>query len=404
MHRAGALRSGGGALAQRFCNAFRGRRGMTTTAPPEAIKEILLVSAPDRLRDVLTASALQSPRSVVNQARHLHDARQMTKQITNELVKIARGDDEALASSAKDLLVRRLLPVVNSAISKLEIASESDREDARQAAMVRVLTCIERFDPAAGMSLPTYAYGSAQKAAINWLQRERGDLAGSSESGRERVPARSLDALARRIADDADSLDLADVLADDRSDDPADLAARSCQSDAIDREVDRLPTLEREVMILRFGLDGGGERTRAAVAEILNLSVPQIDTISAHAREMLLSDAALERMGEATRIHLKPPRSIDELASAVFKDHHAQPSPRPIPMSISTQQVVEEERKRHAEHVAALEVAHPEGLSIHLEQICADRAATLREERTARLQAGAAAHQSAAMAMMMGAS
>ena len=69
------------------------------------------------------------------------------------------------AADARDLLVRRLLPVVGHAIAKLDIKSATDREDARQAGMLRTLSCIERFDPQAGMSLSTYVYGSAQKAA-----------------------------------------------------------------------------------------------------------------------------------------------------------------------------------------------------------------------------------------------
>jgi RNA polymerase sigma factor (sigma-70 family) len=364
---------------------------MTTTTAPEAIKEILLVSAPP------TTPA----RSLLREVSRMADLANMTQGQTNDLVELARGDNPSLATAARDLLIRRLLPVVNSAISRLDIKSATDREDARQAAMLRTLTCIERFDPGANMTLSSYVYGSAQKAAINWLQRERGDLSGSSETGRERPPARSLDAPARRVVDDDDDvIGLADVIADERCEDPAECAARSCQADSIRREVDRLPSLEREVIRMRFGIGGGGEHARAVVAERLHLSVSQVDAISSSAREMLLNDSALARMGELDAIHDKPPLSIDELATAALKDHH-QAASLTIPLSTSIEWVIDEERRRHPEHIATLEAEHPDGLALHLEQICADRAAAIREQRIEHLQAGAAAHRSAALAMTL---
>ena len=365
----------------------------TTVAPSNVIQEFLGSSAPP----------LTPGRALVREVSRMADLAKMTQGQTNELVKIARGDDEALASDAKDLLVRRLLPVVGRAIAKLDIKCPSDREDARQAGMLRTLSCIEHFDPAAGMSLPTYAYGSARGAALNWLQRERGDLAGSSESGRERSPARSLDTPARRLVDDDDVIDLADVLADEKSDDPAECAVQSIQSDALRREVDLLPPREREVMILCFGLDGAPPRTKVAVGEMLGVSSTRVGVIAAGALEMLRDDSALERLGRPEAIHDKPPRSPDELATAALKDHRQAASPS-ILLSNSIERTIEEERHRHQAHVADLEALHPEGLSSHLEQILSDRATAIREASTTRLKAGAAAHRAAAMAMTMGAS
>ena len=336
--------------------------------------------------DILDAPApVADPKALLREVSRLPDLAKMTAQQTNDLVEVARGVDEDLAADARDLLIRRLLPVVGHAIAKLDIKSATDREDARQAGMLRTLSCIERFDPQAGMSLSTYVYGSAQKAAVNWLQRERGDLAGSSELGRERSPARSLDAPARRLVDDDDVIGLADVIADDKSDDPVDVATAVPDVDRLRVAIEGLPERERDVVKAHDGfLDGVGKSFDEIGAELgITATGAQhiYDKGLCHLRDAMDKGPGQEDV-PANAI---PARTLEEMATAAQKRFREKKNKPAANIDTEIESVIAEERSRHGGLVADMESRIPEGLHDRLAKLIADgKKARSRERREAR--------------------
>ena len=351
-------------------------QGSASSSPPA------LALVPDLLPP---HAPVADPKALLREVSRMADLAKMTQGQTNDLVEVARGDDEDLAADARDLLIRRLLPIIGHAISRLDIKSATDREDARQAAMLRTLTCIERFDPGANMTLSSYVYGSAQKAAINWLQRERGDLSGSSETGRERPPARSLDAPARRLVDDDDVIGLADVIADDKSFDPGEVASAVPGVDRLRVAVEGLPERERDVVKAHDGfLDGVGksfDEIGAGLGITATGAQHIYDKGISHLRDAMDRGHGQEDV-PANEI---PARSLEELATAAQKRFREKKNKPAANIDTAIESVIAEERSRHEGLVAAMEARIPEGLHDRLAKLIADgKKARSREKREAR--------------------
>ncbi len=69
-----------------------------------------------------------------------------------------------------------------------------------------------------------------------------------------------------------DGAELKDLLQDERAVDPGELAAEALGREALRQVLDALPEREREVLILRFGLDSGTPRTLEQVGAVMRCS------------------------------------------------------------------------------------------------------------------------------------
>jgi RNA polymerase primary sigma factor len=88
-------------------------------------------------------------------------------------------------------------------------------------------------------------------AELDWSLREVQDILAFAR------PTVSLD---KPVGDDQDAT-LGDLVADDRADSPFDRAELALQQQNVRKVLKKLPTRERNVLELRFGLDGGPQRT-----------------------------------------------------------------------------------------------------------------------------------------------
>jgi RNA polymerase primary sigma factor len=156
-----------------------------------------------------------------------------------------------------------------------------DFADLVQEGNVGLMRAVERYDPDRG----SFA------ACARWWIRQAICRALSTQSRLMRVPLRLAESsefrrselaplsLAEPVGDD---VVLADVLSDDGAQDPA----RAVGEDPVPMMREAVASLEerrRRLLELRFGLDGGGERTLAQVAGELGVSAERVRRIEERA-------------------------------------------------------------------------------------------------------------------------
>jgi RNA polymerase primary sigma factor len=234
---------------------------------------------------------------------------------------IERGD-----LAAKDRLVRCNLRLVAS-VARRHVGRGLPMEDLLQEGVVGLIRAAEKFDWRRGTRFSTYAVPWIRQAisqalantgrlirlpAPQHLQAERLTRAerglleqGAADPGvAELAAATGLEEAAvlriRRADAPPASLDapvgdgggrLGDLVADERE--PVDVALAAARRRTVRRSVERLSDRDRAVMRLRFGLDGGGERTLGAVGDVVGLSPERVRQLESAALEQLAADDEL---------------------------------------------------------------------------------------------------------------
>ncbi len=236
--------------------------------------------------------------------------------------RIERGDLEA-----KERLVRCNLRLV-ATVARRHIGRGLSMEDLLQEGVVGLIRAAEKFDWRRGTRFSTYAVPWIRQAithalantsrlvrlpAPQHLEAER--LARAERALEERGSEAGADALAaetgmavaavervRRADARTASLDapvgdgatvLGDLLAASDALEPIDVALAAERRRAVRRSVERLTGRDRDVVRLRWGLDGGGERTLGAVGEAVGLSPERVRQLEAAALERLAADREL---------------------------------------------------------------------------------------------------------------
>src|SRR4051812_12789480 len=234
--------------------------------------------------------------------------------------RIERGD-----LAAKDRLVRCNLRLVAS-VARRHAGRGLAMEDLLQEGVVGLIRAAEKYDWRRGTRFSTYAVPWIRQAISQALantgrlirlpapqhlqaeklaRAERGLLergahpgaaalaaaTGLPEAAIQRIrradtPAASLDA---PVGDGAGRL--VDLVAD--AQEPVDVALAAARRRAVRLSVERLEGRDRDVMRLRFGLDGGGERTLGAVGEVVGLSPERVRQLELAALEKLAEDGEL---------------------------------------------------------------------------------------------------------------
>jgi RNA polymerase primary sigma factor len=235
---------------------------------------------------------------------------------------IERGDLQA-----KDRLVSSNLRLVAS-VARRYVGRGLPMEDLLQEGVVGLIRAAEKYDWRRGTRFSTYAVPWIRQSITHALantsrmvrlpapqhleadrlaRAERGLLeegretslaalaaaTGMKEAAIERVrradaPVASLDA---PVGDGAGRL--ADVLAGSDDTQPIDVAMAAERRRAIRRSLDRLEGRDRDVMWLRYGLDGHGQRTLGAVGTAVGLSPERVRQLEAAALDRLHEDAEL---------------------------------------------------------------------------------------------------------------
>jgi RNA polymerase primary sigma factor len=234
---------------------------------------------------------------------------------------IERGD-----LGAKDRLVRCNLRLVAS-VARRHVGRGLPMEDLLQEGVVGLIRAAEKYDWRRGTRFSTYAVPWIRQAiaqalantgrlirlpAPQHLQAERLSRAergllerGAADPGLAELAAETgLEEAAvlriRRADAQHASLDapvgdgsgrLGDLVADERE--PVDVAVAAARRRTVRESVERLADRDRDVMRLRFGLDGHGERTLGAVGEVVGLSPERVRQLESAALERLAGDAEL---------------------------------------------------------------------------------------------------------------
>ncbi len=174
--------------------------------------------------------------------------------------------------NARNILIERNLRLV-AHIMKKYYAQTADQEDLISIGTIGLIKGITTFDASKGTRLATYAARCVENEILMYFRSQR-------KTGQEV-------SLSEQIETGADgaALSLMDVISDD-VDLLESLSSRE-RLGQVRKAVARLPSQEKQVILLRYGLDGNPPRRQREVAQGLGISRSYVSRIEKRALGML---------------------------------------------------------------------------------------------------------------------
>jgi RNA polymerase sporulation-specific sigma factor len=193
----------------------------------------------------------------------------LTEAEEREYLRKARDGDE----EARNVLIERNLRLV-AHIMKKYYASDSDQEDLISIGTIGLIKGISTFDPDKGARLATYAARCAENEILMHFRSQKKSAQDVSLS----------DCI--ETGTDGAALSLMDVVSEE-----GDLLEQVSAKETV-RQLRRavatnLTAQERQVICLRYGLDGGPARRQREAAEITGISRSYVSRIEKRALEKL---------------------------------------------------------------------------------------------------------------------
>ncbi|MDI3269981.1 MAG: RNA polymerase sporulation sigma factor SigK [Bacillota bacterium] len=192
---------------------------------------------------------------------------------------LAEGD-----ADARKKLIEHNMRLVVHVVKKFESTGE-DMEDLIGMGAVGLIKAIETFRPEKGTRLATYAARCIENEILMHLRAQkktRGEVFLQEPLGTDR---------------DGDEISLLDRLAADEEG-IAEKVGRAWEAEEVQRMVSRLPSRERAVVVLRYGLYDDQPRTQQEVSSLLGISRSYVSRIEKKALQKMASWA--EKLGEKT--------------------------------------------------------------------------------------------------------
>ena len=184
------------------------------------------------------------------------------------LKRSAQGD-----LAARNILIERNLRLV-SHIMKKYYTQTADQEDLISIGTIGLIKGITTFDPEKGARLATYAARCVENEILMYFRAQRKSaqdvsLSDCIETGADGAPLELMDV----VAEDCDLLEL--------------VCARETAA-ALRKAMDScLTEQERQVILLRYGLEGDGPKRQREVAKITGISRSYVSRIEKRALEKL---------------------------------------------------------------------------------------------------------------------
>jgi len=176
------------------------------------------------------------------------------------IARLSQGDEEA-----KSTLIERNLRLVVYIAKRFENTGVG-LEDLISIGTIGLIKAVSTYRPEKNIKLATYASRCIENEILMYLRktvRERGEVSFDEPLNTDW---------------DGNELLLSDVLGTDGEEVTEDLEA-DVDRQLLGRALARLESREREIITLRFGLDGRGERTQKEVADKLGISQSYISRL-----------------------------------------------------------------------------------------------------------------------------
>ena len=191
-----------------------------------------------------------------------------------EILRMLKGESDALAKKAKETLIERNLRLVAHVVKKYQNVDE-DMEDLISIGCIGLIKALDTFDVNKGR-LATYACRCIDNEILMMLRNKK-------KTSREV-------SLYEPIGQDKEGneIHLLDILEQDQKDIVEDMELQSTIKRLMEGLHSCLSEREREIIILRYGLSGLSEMTQNEIGQIFGISRSYVSRIEKKALQKLL--------------------------------------------------------------------------------------------------------------------